>query len=93
MLTAVWMHLDEPQRRRGMPTVAALVREGGTLILSLGHGPVPQGRRMLGASAEETIELARTQGLRLILNRRTESIQQVNRAAGVWWTRLAFRRQ
>jgi SAM-dependent methyltransferase len=92
MLTAVWMHLDEPQRRQGMPAVAALVREGGMLILSLRHGPVPQGRRMFEVSAQETIELAQAQGLRLVLNRRTESIQKVNRAAGIWWTRLALRK-
>jgi SAM-dependent methyltransferase len=92
MLTAVWMHLDEPQRRRGMPILAGLVREGGLLILSLRHGPVPPGRRMFEVSAEETIRLARVQGLRLLLNRRTESLQQANRAAGVWWTRLAFRK-
>jgi SAM-dependent methyltransferase len=92
MLTAVWMHLDEPQRRRAMPVVAALVQEGGMLIMSFRHGPVPPGRRMFEVSAEETIELAQAHGLRLVLNRRTESIQRVNRAAGVWWTRLAFRK-
>src|SRR6202163_4746297 len=27
MLTAVWMHLDEQQRRRAMPNLAALARE------------------------------------------------------------------
>jgi hypothetical protein len=29
MLTAVWMHLDERQRRQAMPRVAKLVRDGG----------------------------------------------------------------
>jgi 2-polyprenyl-3-methyl-5-hydroxy-6-metoxy-1,4-benzoquinol methylase len=46
MLTAVWMHLDEQQRRRGIPNLAALVREGGVVIMTLRHGPVPPGRRM-----------------------------------------------
>ena len=35
MLTAVWMHLDERQRRRAMPVIARLVRPGGVMIFSL----------------------------------------------------------
>ena len=46
MLTAVWMHLDAQQRQRAMPNLAALVREGGTVIMKIRHGPVPVGRRM-----------------------------------------------
>lgn len=91
MLTAVWMHLDEAQRRRAMPNIASLVREGGIVIMSLRHGPVPEGRRMFAVSAEETIQLARIQGLQPVLNLRAESIQQVNRNMGVTWTRLAFK--
>jgi SAM-dependent methyltransferase len=90
MLTAVWMHLDERQRRHAMPNVASLIRQGGTMIMSLRHGPVPPGRRMFEVSAEETIQLAQAQGLHPVLNLRTESIQKVNRLAGVTWTRLAF---
>jgi protein-L-isoaspartate O-methyltransferase len=92
MLTAVWMHLDEEQRRRGMPVLASLMRQGGVMLMTLRHGPVPTGRRMFEVSAEETITLARRQGLRVELNLRTESIQLKNRAAGVTWTRLAFRK-
>jgi SAM-dependent methyltransferase len=92
MLTAVWMHLDDRQRRHGMPIVASLVREGGVLILSLRHGPVPRGRRMFEVSPEETIQLAHAQGLQPELNLRTESLQHLNRLAGVSWTRLAFRK-
>ena len=57
MMTAVLMHLDEPQRRRAMPRVASLVRPGGAMIMSLRHGLVPRGRRMFAVSAEETIGL------------------------------------
>ena len=89
MLTAVWMHLDEAQRRQAMPNVAALLRLGGTIIMKIRHGPVPPGRRMFDVSAEETIELAR-RGLQPILNLRSESIQEKNRPAGVSWTTLAF---
>ena len=90
MLTAVWMHLDEAQRRQAMPNIAALLRSGGTVIMLIRHGPVPAGRRMFEVSAQETIKLAQIQGLRPVLNRRTESSQPENRAAGVDWTSLAF---
>jgi 2-polyprenyl-3-methyl-5-hydroxy-6-metoxy-1,4-benzoquinol methylase len=89
MLTAVWMHLDQQQRRRAMPNVAALVRDGGAMTMTLRHGPVPPGRRMFEVSAEETIGLAQPLGFRCVLNRQAESSL---RQPGVTWTRLAFRR-
>jgi SAM-dependent methyltransferase len=90
MLSAVWMHLDEEQRRHAMPNVASLVRGGGTVIMKLRHGPVPPGRCMFEVSAEETIGLAQIQGLHPVLNLRTESGLEANRVAGVTWTNLAF---
>jgi SAM-dependent methyltransferase len=93
MLTAVWMHLDECERREAMPRLAALLAPGGVLVMSLRHGPVPAGRRMFEVGGEETIALANSSGLRPILNTRTESTDPTNRAAGILWTRLAFRGQ
>ncbi len=90
MLTAVWMHLDARQRQRAMPNLAALAREGGTVIMKIRHGPVPPGRRMFEITPEETIGLARMQGLHPVVHLRTESSQERNRAAGVTWTNLAF---
>jgi SAM-dependent methyltransferase len=90
MLTAVWMHLDSLQRRRAMPNVAALARNGGVVIMSLRHGPVPPGRRMFEVSAEETIAMAQPLGLRCVLRQEAEpSLRQ----SGVTWTRLAFRKE
>jgi len=90
LLSAVWMHLDAQQRRQAMPNLAALVRAGGVMIMKVRHGPLPAGRRMFEVLPEETIELARTQGLHPVLNVRTESSQEANRRAGVTWTNLAF---
>ena len=90
MLTAVWMHLDEAQRRQAMPNLAALMRPGATIIMKIRHGPVPPGRRMFEVSAEETIALAGNEGLRPVLNVRSESSQEKNRAAGVSWINLGF---
>jgi len=62
------------------------------MIMTIRHGPVPPGRVMFEVAPEETIELARMQGLTPIVNVRSESTQELNRAAGVTWTTLAFLR-
>jgi SAM-dependent methyltransferase len=90
MLTAVWMHLDEAQRQLAMPNVSALVRDGGIVIMSLRHGPIPPGRRMFEVSAQETIALALRSNLVCTLNREAESSL---RQPGVSWTRLAFQKR
>jgi protein-L-isoaspartate O-methyltransferase len=88
MLTAVWMHLDQQQRQEGMPRVSSLLKRGGVMIFSLRHGPIPSGRRMFDVSAEETIDLAESEGLRLSL-KLTNQPSAFPRAE-VTWTRLAF---
>ena len=88
MLTAVWMHLDDGQRRRAMPRVARLLAGSGTMIMSLRHGPVPPGRRMFDVSADETIALAQAEALKVAHNARGPSKFAWNK--GVSWTRLAF---
>ena len=90
MLTAVWMHLDRPQRFLAMPVLSSLLHKGGTLIMSLRNGPIPPSRRMFDVSAEETIQFASKHDLRLVFEVQTESVQQKNRNNGVNWTRLAF---
>jgi len=92
MLTAVWMHLDEAERRRGMDTICDLLDDGGIVIMSLRHGPIPTGRRMFDVPAAGTIRLAEAHRLRLLLNVCSDSVQQANRNMGVTWTRLAFQK-
>jgi SAM-dependent methyltransferase len=88
LLSAVWMHLDEEQRRQAMPRVASLLLDTGVLVLSLRHGPVPPGRRMFDVSAEETNQLASVEGLQLEL--RLDNQPAAFGTKGVSWTRLAF---
>ncbi|GAA2828659.1 hypothetical protein GCM10010441_61380 [Kitasatospora paracochleata] len=89
LLTAVWMHLDEPERAAGMPALAALLADGGLVVLSLRHGPVPPGRRMFPVTAEETAELARRSGLAAV--HRTHR-GDLHGRPGVSWTRLVLAR-
>ena len=91
MLSAVWMHLDEAQRRTAMPVVAALTRPGGMVFISLRHGPVPHGRRMFEVGGDETMALARTHALEPILRLRRKAVLPGNQ--GLSWTRLAFIRR
>lgn len=88
VLTAVWMHLDERQRRRAMPRVAALVRPGGVVAMSLRHGPVPRGRRMFEVTAAETMNLARAQAMACVHH--SEVGDGLFNRPGVTWDRLAF---
>ncbi len=73
-----------------MPRVASLVRDGGTAVFLLRHGPVPPGRRMFDVSAEETAEPAAAEGMRLAL--RLDDQDDAIGRPGVRWTRLAFSR-
>jgi len=88
MLTAVWMHLDETQRRRAMPRIAALMRPGGVMALSLRHGPVPPGRRMFDVTPSETILLAKRHGLVCVDERHSQDA--LLQRPGVTWDRLIF---
>lgn len=90
ILSAVWMHLDAAERPTALPIIAALMKPGAVLVMSLRHGPVPEGRRMFDVSAEETTLLAAREGLEPCFERHSGSREALNKAAGVTWTRLAF---
>lgn len=85
-MSAVWMHFDTTERAAMMPIVAALVKPGGALMISLRHGPIPEGRRMFEVGAEETTAHAAREGLALTYAGMHES----EYAPGVTWTRLWF---
>lgn len=89
LLTAVWMHLDLTERAAGIATLAALLAEGGQLVMTLRHGPVPPGRRMFAVSVDETIALAAGHGLACPLRFERESSMP---GADVQWSVLALRR-
>lgn len=90
MLTAVWAHLDHDQRARAMPNIARLMRRGGRLIMSIRHGWTPPDRPTWDARPDDTIRFAEAEGLALIFRASHDSVQALNRANGVSWTRLAF---
>ncbi|MBX9989286.1 class I SAM-dependent methyltransferase [Phreatobacter oligotrophus] len=63
LLTAVWMHLDADEREQAMARLADLAQPGARIVMTLRHGPIPEGRRMFEVSAAETVALAARNGL------------------------------
>ncbi|HEY8004292.1 MAG TPA: class I SAM-dependent methyltransferase [Phenylobacterium sp.] len=92
MVEGVWAHLTEAERVQACPILAGLLADGGVIAISLRHGPAAPGRITHPVSAPETIGLAEAAGLTTLVNVETGSIQAVNVASGVTWTRMAFGR-
>ena len=61
--------------------------------MTLRHGPVPPGRIMFDVAPEEPVAAARACGLDLLLQADAPAIQAANRALGVHWSHLVFRRR
>ena len=91
LVSAVWNHLDSAEREQAMSSLASLVAASRPLILSIRHGPSPGNRRMFDVSVDETIRLAATHRLRVVVNAQAASTQLLNRQAGVTWSWLAFK--
>jgi SAM-dependent methyltransferase len=66
LLTAVWMHLDQQERPQAMESIVNLLAPEGTVIMTLRHGPLPEGRHMFDISAAETIAMAERFGLHVV---------------------------
>jgi SAM-dependent methyltransferase len=92
LLSAVWQHLDDRDRARSMPNIADLTATGGLVLISLRQGFSASIPTLHQASVDATVDLASAHGLRVERQVRIESMQAADRAAGVYWTWLAFRR-
>lgn len=89
MLTAVWMHLDVDERVRAMGHLGDLLVGEGRIIMSLRHGPIPDGRLLFEVTAAETAELAASVGLDLVHSSQREDMLGRDE---VTWSFLAFQR-
>ena len=92
LLSAVWQHLDDRDRARSMPNIANLTVVGGLVLISLRQGPSAPSQTLHEASVPATVDLASANGLQMEREVRIESMQAADRAAGIYWTWLAFRR-
>ena len=89
-LSAVWQHLNNAQRKIAMPHLRSIAAPGGSLVMSLRHGPGAADRKVFPVSIDETINLAVTAGFKLAFEKSAPSVQAANRDAGVTWTWLIF---
>jgi len=92
LLSAVWQHLDDHDRARSMRNIAGLTAAGGLVLISLRQGCSGSSPTLREASVHRTADLASANGLRMEREVRIESMQAADRAAGIYWTWLAFRR-
>jgi SAM-dependent methyltransferase len=92
LVEGVWAHLTQTERVDAYPVLAALLADDGVIAISLRHGPAAPGRITHPVTAAETMALAEASGLRTLVQVETSSIQAVNVASGVTWTRMAFGR-
>lgn len=87
MGTAVWMHLSPAEQARAFERVLELLAPGGTLVLTVRHGPVPAGRRMFEVPDAELLGQARAAGLRLV---HRDERSDLHGRADVRWSELGF---
>ena len=90
LMNAVWMHLTDNERARGMEKVSGLMAPKARWFMSLRHGPVPEGRRMFNVTGDETAALGKAYDLTCIYNQSSDSIQPENRARGISWTKIVL---
>lgn len=91
-LSAVWAHIPPAGRGPSMARLAPLLVSGGAMMITLRHGTAGPAHRVHPVSAQETIALARSHGLRCEIKEVRPSVQHHNRAAGVTWTHLGLRK-
>lgn len=82
LLMAVWMHIEEHERRLAMKNITSILAPGGRIALSLRRGPAPAKRRMFAVAPDETITLAQDFGLRVL--QRSDQHDALNRPAVDW---------
>lgn len=83
LLSAVWQHVSPGDRARAFRKLATLMKPGGTMVLTLRHGPAPPDRPMHAVSVGEVEALAREHGLSVGL---AERAADAVRRPGVSWT-------
>ena len=88
LVSAVWMHLPEAQRQRAFRVLSNLLAPGGTMVISLRHGPGDGERIFYEVSAAELEHLAQQHALVTLY---CGSEQDKLARDAVWWETVVFR--
>ncbi|WP_207485423.1 methyltransferase domain-containing protein [Arenibaculum pallidiluteum] len=88
LLSAVWMHVAPDERPRAFRKIAALLKPGGLLLMTLRNGPGDPERRMWPAPLGEIEALAQDHGLSVV--RVSQEADCLGRS-DVRWTSVCLR--
>ncbi|MDZ7829373.1 MAG: class I SAM-dependent methyltransferase [Halofilum sp. (in: g-proteobacteria)] len=88
LVSAVWMHVAPAQRERAFRVLAELLAPGGTLVITLRHGPSHDERTFHDTDSGELEAQARRRALVTLQVDRQDDQQE---REGVWWATLVFR--
>lgn len=88
LINGVWQHVAKSDRKRAFRKVINLLKPGGTLAITLRHGPPDLERGIHAISEEELKDLARDHGA--FVAYRGESRDCLGRK-GIRWTQVAIR--
>lgn len=88
LVSAVWMHIAPAQRERAFRALAELLAPGGTLVITLRHGPSGDERRFHETDRGELEALARSRAL--VTLHAANDDDQLGRA-DVCWETIVFR--
>ena len=88
LLSAVWMHVPESDRRRAFRKMISLLRPGGLMAITLRLGPADLERGFHSVSPEEVEALARDHGA--FVEKHTEARDLLDRN-DVRWIQMAVR--
>ena len=84
LANAVWMHLPPRPREPALGNMRKLLRAGGTLVITLRHGPSPDERAMHPVHCGELEAMAGALGLAAV--HRSDSRDKLGRDAVSWST-------
>ena len=87
-LSAVWTHVPPGGRRRAFRKLVSLMSPGGSMMLSLRHGPPPPGHPMHPAETSEIEKLAQEHGLQVGIQRHRDASNRPDITWDIIWLRL-----
>ena len=90
LIAAVWHHLPPGDRDRALARCVDLMGQDARLILSLRHGPLPEGQPIHAADTETEIARAAAAGLTVL--RAAEAPDAATPAGNISWTWLVCER-
>ncbi|MCH8552910.1 MAG: methyltransferase domain-containing protein [Natronospirillum sp.] len=88
LVSAVWMHVPPTQQERAFRILSELLAPGGTLVITLRHGPDSGDRQFYPVDGQALEQWARNRALVTVHN--GEHLDRLGRSE-VWWETLVFR--